>query len=367
MDVKTAVVGTKRCLVLGMFCLPLAAWSQAQAPGDLQVWRDANEVVGQFKRGHIDLLQWEQAHAQADTPAATRGDVLALSGLEDAVGRFWKAHPEWSPALGRLPPATRDALASGRWHAVDPQWIRRVEGLREVLADTAQVRKDWVNAVAAQGAALQAEELLGAAESARELGERMVAVGNWSRIQQAPWQMAHASARMNQQRARLALVQAQGRLIKDLGLVGIFQTVAISPSEQALPKQALSEAQVNTRAAAAREQLTYAERFASRDNAFQAYEAYLGAYANASAAADILELHAFVVDETVLHYNGMLKSTWDVLTEAQNRMQAAHAAASARRDFEMARIDLEWVLLGGEPAAFIGLGAGDGAAASAGQ
>lgn len=367
MDVKKALAASKLYVALGLLCLPLAGWSQTKAPTDEQLWRAANEAVGQFKRGHVDVLKWEQANPQAEPPVKARGQALTLLGMEDAVRRAWKVQPDLGPTLVRLNAETRDALATGRWDTIDPKLIRRVEGLRDVIAATAQVRKDWVSAVSAQVAAEQAIELLGASQSARELGDRMVAIGNWSKIQQAPWQMAEASARMNHQRARLALAQAQSKLIKDVGQVGVFQTVSLSSPTQDLPKQILTDAQVSTRANATREQLTYAERFSSHDNVFQAYEAYLGAFENARAAADILQLREFVVDETVLHYNGMLKSTWDVLTEAQNRIQAINAAANARRDFEIARIDLDWVLLGGEPAAFVSLGAGDAAPASAGQ
>lgn len=358
---------SRLCVAIGMLCLPLAGWSQTKALTDEQLWRAANEAVGQFKRGHADLLKWEQANPRAEPSTKARGQVLALSGMEDAVRRAWRAQADLGPTLAHLNGETRDALATGRWETIDPKLVRRVDGFREVLIATAQVQKDWVSAVSAQVATEQAVELLSAAQSARELGDRMVAVGNWSKIQQAPWQMAEASARMNNQRARLALAQAQSKLVKDLGQVGVFQRVSLPSFMDDLPKQILSETHVSTRAEAAREQLTYAERFSSRDNVFQAYEAYLGAYANASAAADILKLREFVVDETVLHYNGMLKSTWDVLTEAQNRIQAINAAATARRDFEIARIDLDWVLLGGEPAAFVSLGAGDAAPASAGQ
>jgi outer membrane protein TolC len=104
----------------------------------------------------------------------------------------------------------------------------------------------------------------------------------------------------------------------------------------------------------------------NRDNVFQAYAAYQGAFATATLAQEVLKLHQFVTEETVLHYNGMLKSTWDVLTESQNQIQASSAAVNAQRDFEMARIDLEWVLLGGEPAGFVSLAGGD-AAPAAGQ
>jgi hypothetical protein len=367
-NIQQTLGAYRRQVALGLLWLPLVAWSQAPAASDAQAWRAANAAVGQFQRGHVDVLKWEQAHPSAPAPAASqaRGQALAVSGMEDAVRLLWKAQPELGRALSGLDPASRAALATGRWDRIDPAWIRRVEGLREALAATAQLRKDWVSAVSAQLGAEQAVELLGAAQSARELGERMVAVGNWSKMQQAPWQMAEAAARMNLQRTRLAVVQAHSRLLKDLGQVGAFQSVAMAASEEDLPQQTLGVAQVDARAAALHEQLSYAERFSNRDNVFQAYEAYLATHANAAAAADALQLHALVLDETVLHYNGMLKSTWDVLSAAQNKMQATVAAANASRDFEIARIDLDWVLLGGEPAAFVSLGAGDAAAPAVG-
>ena len=33
-------------------------------------WKKANADVGQFKRGHADLLKWEQAQAKAAQPAS---------------------------------------------------------------------------------------------------------------------------------------------------------------------------------------------------------------------------------------------------------------------------------------------------------
>lgn len=60
----------------------------------------------------------------------------------------------------------------------------------------------------------------------------------------------------------------------------------------------------------------------------------------------------------MLHYNGMLKSSWDLLGEVQNQAQAQAGALAARRDFEIAQIDLQWLLLGGESASLLSLGTG---------
>lgn len=363
MPATPALAAIRTCVAVGMVCLPIGAWSQTPVPADTQAWRAANEAVGQFKRGHADVLKWEQDQPPAEAQTPVRGPVLALSGLDEAVRRAWKSHTDLGPVLARLDTDTQTALASGRWEAIAPQWLRRVDGFSELLALTAQVRKDWASAQAARALVQQAGETLEAAESARALGERMVSVGNWSRLQQAPWQIAQRTARIDLQRAQAGSAQAHSRLRKTLGLVGPTQTLDIPPAPDAPLPPDLDETQVQSRAAALHALLPYTQR----DTVLQAQGLYRAALAIATAADDIVQLRTGVLDETVLHYNGMLKSTWDVLTEAQNRMQALRAATQARRDLAIARIDLEWVLLGGEPAAFVDLGGADAAPATAGH
>jgi hypothetical protein len=363
---RNSLCAAKLGLLAGLLWLPLAGSTQSSTPSQAEVWRQANEAVGQFKRGHADVVKWEQGRATPEASAPTTANALSLTSTADAIRLAWKAHPERSLAIAHLGGDTLDAIATARWDQVDPRLIRRIEGTAELLSVAAQVRKDFVTVLAAQLTWQQAKELLQASESARELGDRMVQVGNWSRIQQAPLQMAQAAAQMNLQKSRLAHIQAQSRLLKLLGPVGMYQAVAMPGSLQDLPKNILSEQDVQSREKAFQEQSYYADRFVNRDNVFQAYAAYQGAFANATLAQEVLKLHQFVTEETVLHYNGMLKSTWDVLTESQNQIQAASAAVNAQRDFEMARIDLEWVLLGGEPAGFVSLAGGD-AAPTAGQ
>jgi hypothetical protein len=363
---RNSLGAAKLGLLVGFLWLPLLGWTQSSTPSQAEIWRQANEAVGQFKRGHADVLKWEQGRATPEAQAPTAANTLSLASAADAVRLAWKLHPDLRLAMARLGGATEDAIASAHWDQVDPRLVRRIEGTAELLQVAAQVRKEFATAQAAQLTWQQAKEMLQASESARELGDRMVHVGNWSKIQQAPLQMAQVAAQMNLQKARLATIQAQGRLLKLLGPVGMYQSVAMPGTLQSLPKSILSEQDVQSRGAAFQEQSYYADRFVNRDNVFQAYAAYQGAFATATLAQEVLKLHQFVTEETVLHYNGMLKSTWDVLTESQNQIQASSAAVNAQRDFEMARIDLEWVLLGGEPAGFVSLAGGD-AAPAAGQ
>lgn len=80
---------------------------------------------------------------------------------------------------------------------------------------------------------------------------------------------------------------------------------------------------------------------------------------------EVLKVRAFISEETVLHYNGMLSSVWDVLDESRNQSQALIDAIDAQRDFWIAEADLQWVLQGGEPDSFVALGGGGEAAAPA--
>ncbi|MEZ5701495.1 MAG: hypothetical protein R3E42_05270 [Burkholderiaceae bacterium] len=65
-----------------------------------------------------------------------------------------------------------------------------------------------------------------------------------------------------------------------------------------------------------------------------------------------------MTEETVLHYNGMLKSVWDLLGEVRNQAAAEVDAIGAQRDFWLAEADLQWTLQGGAPARLVSLGGG---------
>ena len=63
------------------------AWAQTQTPTPpdnpalseaRQQWREANERVGEFPRGHIDLLKWEQRNLPpAATPASCQAWICS--------------------------------------------------------------------------------------------------------------------------------------------------------------------------------------------------------------------------------------------------------------------------------------------------
>jgi outer membrane protein TolC len=340
--------------------------AQSAPPTADKTWRDANDAVGQYKRGHADILKWEK-----DNPPVAQSepqDVASLSLLsaDAAVRQAWLAHRELVKPMAKLGTANVDLIAQGRWLALDPMLQRRVDDVDELLEIAAQARKAWYQAVAARQVLKQQRDALDAAEAGTELGRRMVSVGNWSKLQQAQVQLSQASAQMNVRRAHYVAAQAQSGLIKALQLTGVHASVALPERLPDLPLQAMAPGVLDQRAAAIAAQLPRAEALRNGANARLARQAYLTSHALALSARDeVLKVREFITEETVLHYNGMLKSVWDLLGEAASQSQAVAGAIDAQRDFWLAETDLQWVLQGGAPDSFVSLGGGGGEPAAA--
>jgi hypothetical protein len=353
-------------MALGLVSVPLALAAQTTAPGAETDWRRANEAVGQLKRGHADVLKWEQVNVP---PPALQGPVAAslkLLTIEDVTRQAWRNHLDLAQPLARLGAANVALIAEGRWTEVDPGLRRKVDDMDEVLQVAAQARKAWLQALAARQALAQYQAMLDAAEVASELGQRMVNVGNWSALQQARVQGAHLSAQMNRTRAQYAATQAQTSLIKTLGLTGKVASVTLPEALPELPLQLMPMDALQQKALAIRAQLPVAESLRSQAHSNMALAAYQASHALLKDSRDALKTQTFINAETVLHYNGMLSSVWDVLHPPRTHSQAAIDAINAQRDFWIAEADLQWVLQGGEPDSFVSLGGGaEGAAPAA--
>jgi len=356
-----------RSTLLAGFCLvPLMVVAQGIAPSPEVDWKKANEAVGTFKRGHADVLKWEQNNLPAEKGAETGKPAFALMNVEQVVRQAWKAHPDLAKALSVLgEPATRE-IAAGRFQVVDAVLRRRVGDLPEILEVATEAKKAWIDAVAARQLVRYQREALEAAEAANELGRRMVSVGNWSRLQQTQVQLAESAARANLVRAEFSAEQAQSRLIKTLQLTGIQDVVGLPDTLPELPPQPVSIEEVNRQLEAYLSWASRIEQMQIRSKLKLASGAYRGAYQLAKISqSEVLAVRKFVSEETVLHYNGMLKSVWNLLDEVRNQSQAMVDAVGAQKDFWTAEADLQWVLLGGSPTAFVSLGGGSGEQAAA--
>lgn len=355
---------------MALALLPVLAWPQT-APVDAdQAWRQANEWVGQFPRGHADWLKWEQAQAKALRPATPEvpANALDLSTAETAVELAWKAHPSMASTLNRLGSANRAWVASGRWTELDPTLSWRLDGLDEVLELAVTVRKAWLQATASQLALAPRKVSLDAAQVAHTLGQRMVAVGNWNTLALAPHQLAWANAQLNWQRAQYAAAQDQARLLALLQLSGRYDAVRLAQALPAVPEQAMGASEFTQQLQKIQSQVNALRRDRHRGVAQLAYRAYLGSHAVATITRnEVQKLQEQVTEETQLHYNGMLKSTWELLAEVQTQAQTRADVIDAQRDFALAALDLQWALFGGEPQALAALGGASAEAAPQGH
>ena len=352
-------------MALGLVSVPLALAAQTTAPGAETDWRRANEAVGQLKRGHADVLKWEQVNVP---PPALQGPVAAslkLLTIEDVTRQAWRNHLDLAQPLARLGAANVALIAEGRWTEVDQGLRRKVDDMDEVLHVAVQARKAWLQTLAARQTLAQYRAILDATDAASELGQRMVNVGNWSALQQARVQGARSAAQMNLARAQYAATQAQTRLINTLGLTGKVASVTLPEALPELPPQLMPMDAWQQKALAIRAQLPEAESLRSQAHSNMALAAYQASHALLKDSRDALKTQTFINAETVLHYNGMLSSVWDVLDASRNQSQAAIDAVNAQRDFWIAEADLQWVLQGGEPDSFVSLGGGAEAAAPA--
>ncbi|MDZ4280793.1 hypothetical protein [Hydrogenophaga sp.] len=355
-----------RAIALSALALPLVVSAQiAPAPAEKN-WREANDAVGQYKRGHADILKWEKENAPIAPVLEQAAASLSLMTAEEAVRQAWRAHLDLVKPMNRIGKANVDLIAKGQWAELDPIHQRKVDDMDELLEVAAQGRKAWFQAVAARQVLKQHRDALDAAEAGNELGRRMVSVGNWSKLQQAQVQLAQSSAQMNVRRAQNAATQAEASLIKTLRLTGAHNSVALPDRLPDLPVQAWSPQSLDSRTAAISAQLPRAEGMRNGANARLARQAYLTSHALAvSSREEVLKVREFITEETVLHYNGMLKSVWDLLGEVSNQSQAVASAIEAQRDFWIAETDLQWVLQGGAPDSFVSLGGGGGGPAAA--
>jgi hypothetical protein len=147
------------------------------APGSLTDWRQANEAVGQFERGHIDLLRWEADNLPNQAPGTTEN--LPAWTLTDAIVSAQRSRP--------------DLVARPGLNAMERAQLQLRQ--RELAL---KVERAWLQAVAARHRATTQRQVLQAAEAGHELGLRMARVGNWTDARQ--------------QQESLALLDAQGQL-----------------------------------------------------------------------------------------------------------------------------------------------------------
>jgi outer membrane protein TolC len=104
--------------------------------------------------------------------------------------------------------------------AEQQQAQHRLRSAGDVIETATEARQAWIDAVAARQSLIYAEQARKAAEAGAELGRRMAAVGNFSRLEAARQQSFYAEATADVARAQLEAQRTREILIRWLGLSG---------------------------------------------------------------------------------------------------------------------------------------------------
>ncbi|MFP8777423.1 hypothetical protein [Hydrogenophaga sp. RWCD_12] len=374
------------------------AWAAPDAPPDpASVWREQMDRVGEFPRGHADILRWERKNLPAANAASSPDRPMLV---DEAVRLALALRPDLIVAAG-------------------PERLAERERHQAQLALATSVRQAWLDAVLAVEVLRLQEARSEVAEAGAELGRRMVAAGNWSaarglreRVTQARESVALLQARQAERTAREALARQIGtmsadaltllarRLPADVPTLPASVAAAVPADPETLVLQAdaaLAQQRLDTdrliaavpagrlvQARQAREQalaslsatgqpasrIDITDPGIARDHALaeadEAAAALLRATAERRSQAReawgrLQDQHALAQQtqsvllplleaqeqETQLRYNGMLQSTWDLLEATRERMAAATAAAQARHGYWTALLDWELLAAGG--------------------
>ncbi len=380
-----------------------------ERPADLararEIWQRANERVAEFPRGHIDLLRWEAQNPGDAAPEPNGASAKpAPLDLAQALRRSLRLRPElfthadmnalekgavqvayarhvrdvqraWVDAvsarqsarqMSELWEATRTGSELGRRMVVAGNWSQ-AKLMREQLTEASA----WQASVNAQGEALAALErlaqLLGLweANAVSQLGERLPPSLPTVPARPTPGAdptEATLEAAVLRADPLLALQRVEAQ--RELGAVSADRkqvwAAAADAALSAMPDPATTATPPHIGNLAllrdhALERATRAEarllRAAGerRSMARQAWAQLQARQASALHAQEVVgQLQAALEQETLLRYNGMLQSSWDLLASARERMQSLDTALQARRDYWRAQADWQALLAGAE-------------------
>jgi outer membrane protein TolC len=307
--------------------------------------------------------------------------------------------------------------------------LAQLQAAQDLARLATDVRKAWVQAVAAEQSLRYLNDAQDAAEAGAELARRMQRAGNFNRLQQAREELASSEANTQRVRAQQRAVLAREQLNRLLGLWGPAAQYTLPDHLPALPATALASEDVEARALRERldvraavqasewaanslgyvktagylDGLTLSYQHEStvdgsgersqkhgwgielplpifdaggarnaradalyrlslvrvRAVAVQARSEARAAYAGWHSAWKVVQqyrqqmvpLRQTLSEETLLRYNGMLASPWELLSEIRQQSQTVAQAIEAERDFWLADADLQLSLTATSPGA----------------
>ncbi len=181
----------------------------------------------QIALGYSPTFQRMLAESAAASAAATQSARLPnpiLSYSDLAAGNLKEIDRALTISLLDI------LLLPQRLRLADQQQVQhRLRSAGDVIATATDARQAWVDAVAARQSLTYAEQARKAAEAGAELGRRMAAVGNFSRIEAAREQSFYAEATADVARAQLEAQRTREVLIRLLGLSGDLAAMMTLP------------------------------------------------------------------------------------------------------------------------------------------
>jgi hypothetical protein len=378
-----------------------------ERPADIDqaraIWQRANQQVAEFPRGHLDLLQWEARQPGAEGAAAAMTAHRPLT-LASALHQSLRNRPDLFVHAGMNAPEQAVVRVRFAAHVRDLQhaWIdalaarQRTRLLREILDATrtgselglrmvnagnwsaARLTRErlveasaWRAAVQAQAAEGSARERLARhlgvwqAEDVARLGERLP-----DSLPALPAQISPGTG-LEDAALEAAVLRNHPTLATDRQLAQRQFDATRAPRWQAWNQavdsalQRMPEPGSNGTLEAPRiddlsllrdHPLTLTARLESdllravverRSMAREAWAAVQLSHAAALHAQDVVvELQSALAQDSLLRYNGMLQSTWELLASARDRLRALDEALQARRDFWRAQASWQALLAG---------------------
>jgi hypothetical protein len=366
----------------------------------LRSWQDANRDVAQFPRGHIDVLRWEQKNQLPSHDALPPPDAGQLT-LERATRLVFQDEPKWlKPGMSAMDAAEVRQQVSAVRRDVQKLWVDAVASRQSVahsrdilaVAEVAAELGQRMTQVGNWSRARQIQEELPLWDARMRLDKAQLQADRalqalWQRVgtgmtvqalaQQLPAHLPTAlppvpGVNSGQAPSDVLLdlqtlaLQAHLRWpLEDLQARRLMAGLGLSGAEQQAAQKALSE-QIeqggqgvpvwdprSMRWGHALENAWHARLQADRmarqvradvTTALQAFE--LARQTSRHTQSEVLRLHTELSQQTLLRYNGMLKSTWDLLASARTRIDSVDAALQAQRQVWLAHADLMAVLAG---------------------
>jgi len=183
----------------------------------------------------VNLADWVRANADVGRQMHGDSDILPSEADSAAPGKVVQT----SPAAAPLTPAQAVALAlrhlPGLMAPPQANALARAQIDARVRALTDSVQRAWIDAVAGRQAEAHLRQVAQAAQTGVELGQRMVRVGHWSRMQLLQQQRVLSAAVEQLALAQQTSFSATENLVRLMGVWGSAAQLTLPAQMPELP------------------------------------------------------------------------------------------------------------------------------------